>query len=147
MTATVSGLWRHPIKSHGREEVAEVHLSAGQTMPGDRIWAVAHEKSTADGREWVPCANFSRVSKAPELMAITARLESDASRVTLYLDLTSNWSLKASINDNPEVTVFDNMKGDLGVDIAWEAQFLPAASVHQPPSCSVPAEIEFLGFE
>ncbi|GGH40620.1 hypothetical protein SAMN05444007_11548 [Cribrihabitans marinus] len=77
MTGSVVSLWRHPIKSHGREALDRVTLEAGQTMPGDRIWAVAHEASRADGSEWVPCANFSRVAKAPQLMAITARLDGD----------------------------------------------------------------------
>ncbi|MHA6263263.1 MOSC domain-containing protein [Arenibacterium sp. CAU 1754] len=83
MTGTVTSLWRHPIKSHGREELDCIDLIAGQTMPGDRVWAVAHEASKADGSEWVPCANFSRVSKAPGLMAITATLDEAADTVTL----------------------------------------------------------------
>lgn len=74
MRGTVTSIWRHPIKSHGREALDEVTVNPGQTMPGDRVWAVAHELSKADGSEWVSCANFSRVSKAPELMAMTARL-------------------------------------------------------------------------
>ncbi|MCE8514229.1 MOSC domain-containing protein [Ruegeria pomeroyi] len=81
MTGTVTGLWRHPIKSHGREALDSVTLNPGQTMPGDRVWAVAHEMSQADGSEWVHCGHFSRVSKVPELMAITATLDGD--RVTL----------------------------------------------------------------
>ncbi len=77
MTAEVTSLWRHPIKSHGHETVETVTLNPGQTMPGDRVWAVAHEASKADGSEWAPCANFSRGAKAPQLMAITARLTGD----------------------------------------------------------------------
>ncbi len=77
MTAEVTSLWRHPIKSHGHEAVESVTLNPGQTMPGDRVWAVAHEASKADGSEWAPCANFSRGAKAPQLMAITARLTGD----------------------------------------------------------------------
>ena len=49
MTDTVTEIWRHPVKSHGREALETVTLTAGQTMPGDRVWAVAHEASTADG--------------------------------------------------------------------------------------------------
>ena len=79
----VTSLWRHPIKSHGREEVTSTTLIAGQTMPGDRVWAVAHEQSKADGSEWVPCANFNRVSKVPQLMAMRARLDDDSGLVTL----------------------------------------------------------------
>lgn len=84
MIPTVTELWRHPVKSHGREALDSVTLTAGQTMPGDRVWAVAHEASRADGSEWVPCSNFSRVAKAPQLMAITAQYDADASRVTLF---------------------------------------------------------------
>ncbi|MCA0905733.1 MOSC domain-containing protein [Ruegeria marisrubri] len=81
MSGTVSSLWRHPIKSHGREALSQVTLIPGQTMPGDRVWAVAHEAAKIDGSEWVPCFNFSRGSKAPQLMAISAELQGD--RVTL----------------------------------------------------------------
>ncbi len=77
MTAEVTSLWRHPIKSHGQEAVETVTLNPGQTMPGDRVWAVAHEASKVDGSDWAPCANFSRGAKAPQLMAITARLTGD----------------------------------------------------------------------
>ncbi|WP_164661603.1 MOSC domain-containing protein [Tropicibacter sp. Alg240-R139] len=77
MTGFVTSLWRYPIKSHGREAVQQAGFNPGQTMPGDRVWAVAHEQSKADGSEWVPCANFSRVSKVAQLMAITCRLLDD----------------------------------------------------------------------
>lgn len=83
MTGTVTSLWRHPIKSHGREALTQVALTAGQTLPGDRVWAVAHSESDADGSAWVPCVHFSRGSKAPGLMAINARLDEDTGRVTL----------------------------------------------------------------
>lgn len=81
MSGAVTCLWRHPIKSHGRESLDQVTMTPGQTMPGDRVWAVAHEASEADGSEWVPCVNFSRGAKAPKLMAISAQLQGD--RVTL----------------------------------------------------------------
>jgi uncharacterized protein YcbX len=81
--ADVTSLWRHPIKSHGREAVNSTTLIAGQTMPGDRVWAVAHEQSKADGSQWVPCANFNRVSKVPQLMAMTSQFNDATGIVTL----------------------------------------------------------------
>lgn len=75
MTTAVTGLWRHPIKSHGRERLDTVSLTAGQTLPGDRVWAVTHEHSKADNSAWAPCVNFTRVAKVPALMAITARMQ------------------------------------------------------------------------
>lgn len=79
----VAEIWRHPIKSHGRETLRQVTLTAGQTMPWDRVWAVAHEASKADGSAWVPCANFSIGSKAPALMAINAVLDEKTQTITL----------------------------------------------------------------
>lgn len=83
MSRRVASLWRHPIKSHGREALRAVTLEAGCTMPWDRVWAVAHEASTADGSGWAPCVNFSRVSKAPALMAVTAELDEASETLTL----------------------------------------------------------------
>lgn len=83
MTAQLAQIWRFPIKSHGREALTEVALTAGQTLPWDRHWAVAHEQSRADGSDWAPCQNFSRGSKAPGLGAITARLDETSATVTL----------------------------------------------------------------
>lgn len=81
--ARVASLWRHPIKSHGREALDRVTLVAGSALPWDRVWAIAHERSHADGAAWAPCANFSRVAKAPMLMAITCTLTEATRRVTL----------------------------------------------------------------
>lgn len=90
----VRALWRHPIKGHGREALDQVTLSKGQTMPWDRRWAVAHELAQADNTDWAPCANFSRGSKVPALMAINAISDEAADSVTLshpdLPDLTFN---------------------------------------------------------
>ncbi|EBA05163.1 MOSC domain protein [Rhodobacteraceae bacterium HTCC2150] len=83
MTITVAHIWRHPIKSHGRETLTEVSMNAGQTMPWDRTWAVAHEAAKTDGSEWAVCANFSRGAKSPQLMAIDAALDEATETVTL----------------------------------------------------------------
>jgi uncharacterized protein YcbX len=78
MRGQVSAIWRHPIKSHGREALTEITVLPGQTMPGDRVWAVAHEAAKTDGSEWAPCVNFSRGAKAPKLMAISAETQGDS---------------------------------------------------------------------
>ncbi len=82
MTGTVTHIWRHPIKSHGYEALQTVNVNPGQTMPGDRVWAVAHEASKVDGTEWAPCNNFSRGAKAPKLMAINARMQGETITLT-----------------------------------------------------------------
>ena len=83
--SSVAALWRHPIKSHGREPLERIVLSEGQTLPWDRRWAVAHSeaKANVDGSEWVVCQNFSRGAKAPQLMAINTVSNGSDGTVTL----------------------------------------------------------------
>ncbi|WP_170553358.1 MOSC domain-containing protein [Ruegeria atlantica] len=110
MTAEVTQLWRHPIKSHGREAVETVNVTPGQTMPGDRVWAVAHEASKADGLKWVPCANFSRGAKAPQLMAISTQSNGD--------------TLTLSHPDRPDLTFAPDSEQQAFLD--WVRPLMPA---------------------
>ena len=114
MTNQVTDIWRHPIKSHGREQLDTVTMIAGQTMPGDRVWAVAHEASKADGTEWAPCANFSRGSKAPDLMAINTRLDDATGRVTL------------NHPNRPEFSFTPDVADDLPGFLDWVKPLMPA---------------------
>lgn len=111
MSMRVASLWRHPIKSHGREELETVTLVAGQSMPFDRLWAVAHDAARAETGVWAACQNFSRVSKAPALMAVTAKLNEKTGDITL------------SHPDQPDLTV--NPDTDPGALIAWTAPLVP----------------------
>ena len=83
MTPCVAALRRHPIKSHGRQRVHSADLEVGGTFPWDRRWAVAHEKSEADGSAWAPPAEFSRCAKSPSLMAIEAFFNEASGRILL----------------------------------------------------------------
>lgn len=85
MPGQVSHLWRHPIKGHGVESIPAVTLTAGMTLPWDRVWAIAHEAAriTPENKAWASCANFSRGAKSPELMAIRAQVNEAAGTVTL----------------------------------------------------------------
>jgi hypothetical protein len=84
MSATVAQIWRHPVKSLGAERIGRVELAAGRTMPWDRVWALAHEKSRFDfdAPEWRPCQSFLRGSIAPMFAAVSARVDEASGRVT-----------------------------------------------------------------
>lgn len=112
MTPAVTSLWRFPIKSHGREEVKATALAAGEAMPFDRIWAVAHDRSDADGRSWVSCRNFSIGSKAERLGAITSHLDEASQTVTLHHP------------DLPDLTFRPDTEGQ--ALIAWAGPLIPA---------------------
>ncbi|MEM9437225.1 MAG: MOSC N-terminal beta barrel domain-containing protein, partial [Pseudomonadota bacterium] len=91
---TLAHIYRHPIKAHGSEALESVELTANATLPWDRVWAVAHEKSKADGSEWARCGNFSRGAHVPTLMAVTCRFDEASEEITLshpaLPDLTAN---------------------------------------------------------
>jgi uncharacterized protein YcbX len=83
--AHVAQIWRHPIKSLGAERVDRVELAAGRTMPFDRVWALAHQKTRFDfnAAVWAPCQSFLRGSIAPLFGAVTARVDESAGKLTL----------------------------------------------------------------
>ena len=84
MTARLALICRHPLKGHGREDLASVRLSAGQAMPWDRVWAVAHAAARLDeAGGWSACVNFARGAKAPALMALTSELDEATGRMVL----------------------------------------------------------------
>lgn len=82
MTGRLAQIFRHPLKGHGREALASVRLLAGQCLPWDRHWAVAHEAARLVPG-WNRCANFARGAKAPQLMAITSELDEASGVLTL----------------------------------------------------------------
>jgi hypothetical protein len=82
MGATLAHIYRHPIKAHGREELAAVTLTAGQCLPYDRHWAIAHEGARLMPG-WNPCMNFNRGAKNIALQAIGAALDEGTGVLTL----------------------------------------------------------------
>ncbi|WP_050929305.1 MOSC domain-containing protein [Aestuariivita boseongensis] len=83
MTGAVTQLWRHPIKSHGREALERVTAVAGQALPFDRFWAVQHDHSKHDGEGWADCMNFMIGTRTPGLAGLWAKLDEGPRRVTL----------------------------------------------------------------
>ena len=108
----VSALWRHPIKGHGREALTDVTLAAGQAMPWDRKWAVAHELARLTEGDWAPCTNFSIGAKAPALMAINAKVDEAQGVVTL------------SHPDRPDLTFDPDRETQAFLD--WVRPLMPA---------------------
>ncbi len=114
MTGSVASIQRHPLKSHGREELASGRLTAGEGLPWDRRWAVAHDAAKITEGEWADCANFSRGSKAPRLMAINARLDEAARSLTL------------THPDRPAITFHPDLADDQARFLDWVMPLCPA---------------------
>ena len=124
--AHVTDIFRHPLKSHGREALKQVLLSKGKTMPWDRCWAVAHDASTADGSAWVPCVNFSRGSKVPSLMAIEAKLDEAVQTLTLSHPNRKNFTFQP--DDERQLSGF----------LAWVKPLMPAGRAQSARIIRVP---------
>lgn len=109
MTVRVTEIWRHPIKSHGRERVDTVTLTEDQALPWDRTWAVAHERSCFDPERprWQPCQEFSIGAKSPRLQAIRAVADTARGRLTL------------SHPDREDICIDPDDDGDAGRFIQW----------------------------
>ncbi len=109
MTARVAEIWRHPIKSHGRERIDMVKLAPGQAIPWDRRWAVAHERSCfdIDNPRWQPCTEFSRGAKSPRLQAIWTHVDPWRRTITLRHP------------DRPDLTIDPDNEDDANRFIQW----------------------------
>lgn len=114
MTGRLASIQRHPLKSHGRETLDEVTLSAGAALPWDRHWAVAHEEAKLAGGGWFPCQTFSRGAKAPKLMAINAALDEATAALTL------------SHPERPGLTFRPDDPADLPRFLDWVRPLCPA---------------------
>lgn len=97
--STVSSLWRYPVKAIGRECVSHVDLIAGHTMPGDRVWAIAHQNSKATDDAWSRCGNFLRACNVPALHAISAARSPDG---TLQLEHPALADLSIDPDTDPD---------------------------------------------
>ncbi len=113
---SVAHIFCHPVKGIGRMGLDAIRLDAGKTMPGDRVWAVAHEASTfkADAPAWTPCNNFIRGAKAPELQAVAV------SQYVAGSDMVLTHPNHPPFRFNPE------NEGEHAGFMAWLAQFVPA---------------------
>tara|TARA_R110002110_G_scaffold117021_42_gene289310 strand:+ start:6502 stop:7242 length:741 start_codon:yes stop_codon:yes gene_type:complete len=108
----VTALWRHPLKAHGREALDRTTLVAGQALPFDRTWAVAHDNAQIKGSGWHRCANFTRGATIPALMAIRARLDETTEQLSLQHP------------DLPDLTFHPDTEADLF--LAWIKPLMPA---------------------
>ena len=113
MSARLAHVFRHPIKSHGREALDRVTLEAGRCLPFDRHWAVAHDAARLEPG-WNDCVHFSRGAKAPSLQGIAARLDTDTATLTL------------SHPDRPDLTFRPDEAADVPRFLDWVRPLVPA---------------------
>lgn len=124
---TVASLWRHPIKSHGREALDAVTLTKGQTMPFDRHWAVTHDNSKFDAAnpQWEKCRNFMIGALVPNLAGIWARFDDTSGQMHLRHQSVGEVSFDPS--DPVDVTRFLNWVAPLTAHVSMKPTALVSA--------------------
>lgn len=112
--ARVTALYRHPVKALGAEALARTGLRAGECLPGDRVWALAHERTAFDwdAPAWTRCSVFLRGATIPALMAVTT-------------EGAPGGPIAFRHPDRPELTVDpDTPEGEAAL-VAWADPLIP----------------------
>ncbi|MGM0584370.1 MAG: MOSC domain-containing protein [Pseudomonadota bacterium] len=111
----LSAIRRHPVKALGGESLDRVRLAPAQTLPGDRAWALAHERSDFDfdAPAWTRCTAFLRGARIPALMAV----ESEAA---------PGGSIRFTHPERPELLADPATPEGEAALIAWVEALVPA---------------------
>lgn len=117
-------IYRHPIKSIGSELLKRISLFSGKTMPGDRVWALAHDKTRIPDtkKDWIPCSSFLRGSIAPSFMAISSIYNEESGTITLIHP------------DHDKITFNPDNKKDLNLFLEW---IKPLCPLNGPSPCEL----------
>ena len=77
MSIAVSSIFRYPIKGLSAELLAQVTLTAGQSIPHDRRFAIAHANTNIDPEkpEWLPKTNFFMLMRNEKLAQLRTRFD------------------------------------------------------------------------
>ncbi len=88
MMASIVGLYRYPVKGLGGEALAETLLTTRDAIPGDRLFAFAHDASRfdSDNPAWLPKREFLQLAKDFGLAPVGARWDGAARVLTLTGD-------------------------------------------------------------
>lgn len=88
MTVSVSDIHRYPIKGLSHEPLAEIALRAGEALPGDRRYAIAHGASRFDAADpqWHSKRQFLMLMTNERLAALATRLDHTTGQLTIERD-------------------------------------------------------------
>ena len=85
MSMTVRSIYRYPIKGLSAEALTRVMLTAGQSIPHDRRFAIAHAAACIDPEkpEWLPKTNFFMLMRDEKLAQLHTRFDEDTGFFTI----------------------------------------------------------------
>lgn len=85
MTGTLTGIYRYPVKGLSAERLDRVALTAGETLPFDRAWAIENGPSRFDPENpcHLPKVAFLMLMRDERLASLDARFEEESQRLIL----------------------------------------------------------------
>lgn len=88
MSATIAAIHRYPIKGLNPQPLDAVELTAGQCLPGDRRFAIAHGASKFDPADpqWVPKRNFLTLMRNAKLATLAIDFDEATGMLTVGRD-------------------------------------------------------------
>ena len=88
MPITISEIHRYPVKGLNGEPLESAPLSAGEGLPGDRRFALAHASSKFDRSDprWLPKGNFLNLMRDERLAVLNAGFDPQTGMLTILRD-------------------------------------------------------------
>ena len=85
MTGTVTDIYRYPVKGLSSEKQEELALKSGQTVPGDRLYALGRPgfHFDTDNPAWMPKTNFLALVRDSRLAELTTQYDDSTSVLTV----------------------------------------------------------------
>lgn len=85
MSMTIHSIYRYPIKGLGPEALKQVMLFAGQGIPHDRRFAIAHASTCLDPEkpEWLPKTHFFMLMRDEKLAQLHTRFDEQTGFLTI----------------------------------------------------------------
>ncbi len=86
--ATLAQIRRYPVKGLNGEVLDHVEIAAGEGLPHDRRFALAHAASQFDrsNPQWLPKQNFLQLMRDERLALLDARFDADSGYLTIFRD-------------------------------------------------------------
>jgi uncharacterized protein YcbX len=88
LKADIAGLYRYPVKGLTPEPLREVALTVGQTVPGDRRYAIENGPSGFDpvAPAWRPKTQYLMLMRNERLAALRSHFEDTGNCLTIHKD-------------------------------------------------------------
>lgn len=85
MAITITEIRRYPVKGMSGEALDEVDVTAGQGLPDDRRFALAHGSTAIDVKapQWMPKTNFLMLAKNEKLAQLKTAFDSASGHLTI----------------------------------------------------------------